>query len=229
MTGSVEIYQSKDGQSSVEVKFDGQTVWLSLNQISDLFGRDKSVISRHIRNIYKTGEFEESSTVAKNATVQIEGNREVERTVKYYNLDIVLSVGYRVNSKQGTQFRIWATDKLRKHLIEGYTTNQSRLKQLKQSVQLIQSTVDSQLIDHQQTKEIVDVLSEFALGLDILDGYDHQNLEIGKLDSESKYVIAYNEAKLAIEALRDKFGGSNLFGNEKDESFKGLAFRMELE
>lgn len=220
MSGKIEIYQAKDGQSSVEVTFDSKTVWLSLSQISELFGRDKSVISRHLRNIFTSGELADSATVAKNATVQIEGKRKVEREVKNYNLDAILSVGYRVNSKQGTQFRIWATDKLRRHLVDGFTANESRLKQLRQSVQLIRATVSSELLESQQVKEIVDVLSEFALGLDILDGYDHQNLEPSELHPHTKYVINYEEAKQAIEELRIKFGGSALFGNEKDKSFK---------
>lgn len=220
MSGKIEIYQTKNGQSSVEVTFEKETVWLSLNQISELFGRDKSVISRHLRNIYKDGELTESATVAKNAIVQIEGERTVERNIKSYNLDAILSVGYRVNSKQGTQFRIWATNKLREHLIKGYTINEYRLRQLKQSVQLIQSTVNSKQLESKQAKEIVEVLSEFALSLDILDGYDHQNLKIGSLNFQANYSINYDEAKQAIEELRIKFGGSSLFGNEKDESFK---------
>ena len=220
MSGKIEIYQTKDGRSSVQVTFDQETVWLSLNQISELFGRDKSVVSRHLRNIFRSGELSESATVAKNATVQIEGERSVRRDVTIYNLDAILSVGYRVNSKQGTQFRIWATDKLRKHLIDGYTANEYRLRQLQQSVELIQSTVNSDQIDSNQTKEIVDVLSQFALGLDILDGYDHQNLESGAVNPKTKYAIQYDEAKEAILVLKEKFGGSNLFGNEKDDSFK---------
>lgn len=220
MSGKIEIYQTNDNQCSVEVTFERETVWLSLNQISELFNRDKSVISRHLRNIYKDGELTEAATVAKNAIVQIEGKRTVERNIKIYNLDAILSVGYRVNSKQGTQFRIWATDKLREYLINGYTINEYRLRQLKQSVQLIQSTLHSQQLESKQVKEIVDVLSEFALSLDILDGYDHQNLEIGSLNFQTSYTINYYEAKQAIEELRIKYGGSSLFGNEKDESFK---------
>ena len=150
MPGKIEIYQTKNGKSSVEVTFDQETVWLNFNQISELFGRDKSVISRHLRNIYNSGELLESATVAKNATVQIEGSRRVQRDLNIYNLDAILSVGYRVNSKQGTQFRIWATDKLRKHLIDGYTANEFRLKQLRQlsrfavkQTQLTKSSVTS--------------------------------------------------------------------------------------
>src|SRR3989338_1557904 len=219
MNNSIEIYNSK-GETQIEVKFENETVWLSLNQISDLFGRDKSVISRHLRNIYKENELDESSTVAKNATVQIEGKRQVKRETVLYNLDAIISVGYRVNSKLGTQFRIWATNRLKEYLIKGFSINQSRLNQLKQSIKLIQSTTSSESLDNTQTKEIIELLTDYALGLDILDGYDNQSLEIREITEEASYKIEYQEAKLAINQLRDKFGGSKLFGNERDESFK---------
>jgi prophage maintenance system killer protein len=219
MNNSIEIYNAK-GETQIDVKFENETVWLSLNQISELFGRDKSVISRHLKNIYADNELSKSSTVAKNATVQIEGNREINREIEIYNLDAIISVGYRVNSKQGTQFRIWATNKLKEYLLKGYTINQNRLDQLKQSIKLIQSTSSSEQIDNQQSKEIVDVLADFALGLDILDGYDNQSLEIREVSESATYKIDYTEATQAIGELRNKFGGSALFGNEKDESFK---------
>ncbi len=217
MNNSVEIYNS-GGETQIEVKFEKETVWLSLNQITDLFGRDKSVISRHLRNIYKEGELEKEATVAKNATVQIEGKREIKRDIEFYNLDAIISVGYRVNSKQGTQFRIWATNKLKEYLIQGYSINQHRLDQLKQSIQLIQTS--TQELDSDQSREIISVLTDFALGLDILDGYDNQSLEIKDVSKEAIYKIEYQEAIEAIDQLKKKFGGSDLFGNEKDESFK---------
>jgi hypothetical protein len=220
MTSSIEIYELNNGGASVEVKFEGDTVWLNLNQLSELFGRDKSVISRHLRNIYQDGELNEMATVAKNATVQMEGNRRVKRDLEFYNLDAILSVGYRVNSKQGTHFRIWATQKLNDHRIKGFTANRERLKQLRQSVELIKTTVSSDGIESTQVKDVVQVLSDFALGLDILDGYDHQKLEIGETNLNTQYEIAYSDAKQAILDLKLKFGGSNLFGNEKDQSFR---------
>jgi len=125
----------------VIVKFDNETVWLSLNQLADLFGRDKSVISRHISNIYKEGELSKKSTVAKNATVQKEAGRKVKRIIEHYNLDVIISVGYRVNSKLGTQFRIWATQRLKDHLIKGYSINQKRLEQLQQTLRIIEKVV----------------------------------------------------------------------------------------
>jgi hypothetical protein len=154
------------------------------------------------------------ATVVKNATVQMEGNRRVKRDLEFYNLDAILSVGYRVNSKQGTHFRIWATQKLKDHLIKGFTANKERLKQLRPSVELIKTTVSSEGIESTQVKDVVQVLSDFALGLDILDGYDHQKLEIGETNLNTQYEIAYSDAKQAILDLKLKFGGSNLFGNE---------------
>ena len=219
MNNSIEIYNSK-GETQIDVKFENETVWLSLNQISELFGRDRSVISRHLRNIYKEEELNRDSTVAKNATVQIEGSREIKREIDIYNLDAIISVGYRVNSKQGTQFRIWATNKLKEHLVKGFTINQNRLNHLKQSIKLIQSTTSSEEIDNVQSKEIIEVLTDYALGLNILDGYDNQSLEIRDITKGSTYIIDYKEATDAINQLRNKFGGSELFGNEKDESFK---------
>ena len=146
MEKSIEIYKS-GGETQIEVRFEKETVWLNLNQISELFGRDKSVISRHLKKIFAEGELEQSATVAKNATVQTEGNRKVEREIETYNLDAILSVGYRVNSKQGTQFRIWATQRLKEHLVQGYTINKQRLSQLKQSIKLIQEAAITNDLD----------------------------------------------------------------------------------
>jgi prophage maintenance system killer protein len=219
MNNTIEIYNS-NGETQIDVTFEHETVWLSLNQIAKLFGRDKSVISRHLKNIYAEEELTWASTVAKNATVQMEGKRQIKREIEIYNLDAIISVGYRVNSKQGTQFRIWATNKLKEHLVNGFTINQNRLNQLKQSIKLIQSTTSSEVIDHFQSKEIIDVLTDFALGLEILNGYDNQSLEIRDTTSGASYIIDYKEATDAIHQLKVKFGGSELFGNEKDASFK---------
>ncbi|MBP9152201.1 MAG: virulence protein RhuM/Fic/DOC family protein [Flavobacteriales bacterium] len=219
MENSIEIYNS-EGETRIEVRFEQETVWLSLNQISELFGRDKSVISRHLKKIYDDDELNRLSTVAKNATVQMEGNRKVEREIETYNLDAILSVGYKVNSKQGTQFRIWATQRLKEHLIQGYTINKQRLSQLKQSVKLIQTAVASEALDSNQSKEIIEVLTDFALGLDILDGYDNQSLQVTDITEAASYKISYKEAIEAIAQLREKFGGSELFGKEKDASFR---------
>ena len=185
-----------------------------------MFARDKSVVSRHLKNIYSSGELDQNSTVAKNATVQIEGGRQVIRELEFYNLDVIISIGYRVNSKVGTHFRQWATQRLKDYLIKGYAVNQERLSQLQQSFQLIREAALSEDFSKSQVKEIIDVLADYAIGLDILDGYDKQNLELGMVQPNPVFQISYQEAKLAIEELRIKFGGSALFGNEKDDSFK---------
>ncbi len=213
----MEIFQVKDSEITVQVKLEKETIWLSLNQIATLFERDKSVISRHLKNIFKEEELDYILVVAKNATTALDGKT---YQVEYYNLDAIISVGYRVNSKRGTQFRIWATKILKENLVNGFTVNQKRLDELKQSIKLIQNTISNGELSNDETKEIVDVLSDYTLGLDVLDGYDHQNLEIIGLNFETSYLINYNESKIAIEELRIKFGGSTLFGNEKDGSFK---------
>ena len=218
MNSSLEIYRS-EGQTQIDVRFENETVWLSLNQISSMFARDKSVVSRHLKNIYSSGELDQNSTVAKNATVQIEGGRQVIRELEFFNLDVIISIGYRVNSKVGTHFRQWATQRLKDYLIKGYAVNQERLSQLQQSFQLIREAALSEDFSKSQVKEIIDVLADYAIGLDILDGYDKQNLELGKVQPNPVFQISYQEAKLAIEELRIKFGGSALFGNEKDDSF----------
>ena len=219
MNSSLEIYRS-EGETQIDVKFENETVWLSLNQISSMFARDKSVVSRHLKNIYSSGELDQNSTVAKNATVQIEGGRQVIRELEFYNLDVIISIGYRINSKVGTHFRQWASQRLKDYLIKGYTVNQERLSQLQQSFQLIREAALSEDFSKSQVKEIIDVLADYAIGLDILDGYDKQNLELGMVQPNPVFQISYQEAKLAIEELRIKFGGSTLFGNEKDDSFK---------
>ena len=219
MNSSLEIYRS-EGETQIDVRFENETVWLSLNQISSMFARDKSVVSRHLKNIYSSGELDQNSTVAKNATVQIEGGRQVIRELEFYNLDVIISIGYRVNSKVGTHFRQWASQRLKDYLIKGYAVNQERLSQLQQSFQLIREAALSEDFSKSQVKEIIDVLADYAIGLDILDGYDKQNLELGKVQPNPVFQISYQEAKLAIEELRIKFGGSALFGNEKDDSFK---------
>ncbi len=149
--GEIVVYEDPDGSVRVDARLDQETVWLSLTQIAELFDRDKSVISRHLRNIYRTGELERTATVAKNATVQREGEREVVRHLEYFNLDAILSVGYRVNSKRGTQFRIWATRVLRDHLVRGYTLNEKRLaerglQEARDTLELLARTLERQAL-----------------------------------------------------------------------------------
>ena len=219
MKSSLEIYRS-EGETQIEVRFENETVWLNRSQIAILFGRDIKTIGKHLTTIFSEGELVRLGTVANFATVQNEGLREVERQIEFYNLDVIISLGYRVKSKEGTHFRQWATQRLKDYLIKGYAVHQERLSQLQQSFQLIREAALSDDFSKAQVKEIIDVLADYALGLDILDGYDKQNLERGMVQPNSIFQISYQEAKVAIEELRIKFGGSLLFGNEKDDSFK---------
>ncbi|WP_339608655.1 virulence protein RhuM/Fic/DOC family protein [uncultured Roseivirga sp.] len=214
------VFKPSQGETEYQVVLDknAETLWATELQIAEIFGRDRTVINRHIKNSFKEGELDEVSTSAKIAQVRTEGGRKIQREVVHYNLDVIITVGYRVKSPLATEFRKWATNKLKDYLVKGYTINQNRLDQLKQSIKLIQTS--TQELESDQSKEIISVLTDFALGLDILDGYDNQSLEIREVTKESKYKIDYNEAIEAINQLRIKFGGSKLFGNEKDDSFK---------
>ena len=223
--GEIVIYQTKGGNTALEVKLEKETVWLNLNQMADLFERDKSVISRHIRNIYEETELAPNSTVAKYATVQIEGGRKIERAIEYYNLDMILSVGYRVNSKQGTQFRIWANRILKEHLVQGYTMNEKRLleqrqqiRKLHQAITLIERSMLEQVADLHDARAIVSLLSSFAKGLQILDDYDHENLEQNGMTHKAAVMVEKHDFLAVVEAMRRDFD-SAVFGQPKDSSF----------
>ncbi|MBA4300113.1 MAG: cytochrome C biogenesis protein CycH [Cyclobacterium sp.] len=221
-TNELVIFKSSKVGIEFQVILDGKhdTVWVTEQQLTELFGKARRTIGEHIRNIYKEGELDQDSTWRKFRQVQMEGEREVNRNISVYNLDVVISVGYRVKSPVGVEFRKWATQRLKDYLIKGYAVNQQRLSQLQQSFKLIREAALSEDFSKSQVREIIDILSDYAMGLDILDGYDKQNLELGKVERNPVFQISYREAKLAIEELRIKFGGSSLFGNEKDDSFK---------
>jgi prophage maintenance system killer protein len=215
--GFVKFTSSTSGQS-LEVLLDEnkETIWASEQQIAALFERDRTVVSKHIKNIFTEKELIQDSVCAKFAHTANDGKT---YRVTQYNLDVIISVGYRVKSKIATQFRIWATKTLKDHLIQGYSINQKRLDQLKKTVQLIERT--SKITSSTaKTKDLIQVLSDYTKALDILDDYDHQKLNKKTFGENVLFKIDYNEAKEAIEQLRIKFGGSTLFGNEKDQSFK---------
>ncbi|MBD1434965.1 virulence RhuM family protein [Sphingobacterium sp. DN00404] len=199
--GEIIIYQGNNKDIQIEVQFENETFWLSLNQIAALFEKDKSVISRHLNNIYKEGELDVDSTVAKNATVQYEGSRKVKRTIEYYNLDAIISVGYRVNSKRGTQFRQWATQRLKEHLVQGYTINQKRLEELQQTVQFIaEKAKDVENVD--EAKVIMDIISQYTQSFVLLNQFDSNSIEPKKLNENITYEINYAEARIAIAELK---------------------------
>ncbi|GAA0540425.1 virulence RhuM family protein [Chitinophaga japonensis] len=220
----VIIYQTPDGQTSIDVTLEDDTVWLSLNQISVLFDRDKSVISRHISNIFKEKELERDSVVAKNATTAADGKTYL---VDYYNLDVVISIGYRIKSQRGTQFRIWANKILKDYLIKGYALNEKRLKEqnqqlasLKHTVKLLENVLKSKPLIADEATGLLKVITDYAYALEVLDKYDHQQLSIRATTPAALFRITYAEGMKAIQKLRAQFGGSALFGNEKDQSFQ---------
>ena len=221
MENQIEIYTSPDGSTQIEVQFEGDTFWLNLNQISSLFEKDKSVISRHLSNIYKEGELVRNSTVAKNATVQIEADREVKREIEYYNLDAILSVGYRVNSKRGTQFRQWATKRLKDYLIEGIAINEKRLAQKNKEIQVLHDGIrilGRAIEDQAMNNENYAFLHQFSVGLQLLDDYDHESLdENGKHTNKAEYP-SMAEYMDIVEKMRAEFN-SDVFGKEKDSGF----------
>ena len=222
---SIEIYTPSNGHTQIQVQFEKDTVWLNLNQIAELFERDKSVISRHFNNIFKEGELDKASTVAKNATVQQEGNREVSRDVEYYNLDAILSVGYRVNSKQGTQFRIWASQRLKEYLIEGVSINKRRLQELEKIVNIIENTESLDRNELSETKGLLNILKNYTKSFVLLNQYDSSTLELNNLEENIIYEIDYQEALSAIAIVKadliKKNEATELFGNQKDKTFQG--------
>ncbi|MBR1949622.1 MAG: virulence protein RhuM/Fic/DOC family protein [Bacteroidales bacterium] len=224
-TSSIIMYITEDNQISLDVKLENETVWLSQSQMALLFDTDRTSILRHIKNIYKIGELEENSTCAKIAQVRIEGTRNVTREIPFYNLDMIISVGYRVNSIRGTQFRIWANRILKEYLIKGYAINDKikleHYNELKDAVRLLAHTVHSQeQLSGEQSKELFSVINDYVYALDTLDNYDYQQIEIKDTTKEERFRATYENAMEAINRLKPKFGGSALFANEKDGSFK---------
>lgn len=225
LNNKIVIYQSEDGKTQLDVKLEGETVWLSQSQMSELFQTDRTVINRHIKNIYKSGELDEKATCAKNAQVRLEGNRTVTRNIPYYNLDVIISVGYRVNSIRGTRFRQWANSVLKQYLIKGYTVNEQIRKQqiveLRQLVQVMGRTIQQQPVPvTDESNALFNVVIDYTYALDTLDNYDYQRLSIAKTTKEEPFHATYDNAMREIDMLRNKFSGSVLFGNEKDDSFK---------
>lgn len=229
MNKEIAIYTRKDGQTQIEVQFKNETFWLSLNQIAELFERDKSVISRHLKNILNERELDRNLVVAKNATTAADGKT---YEVEFYNLDAIISVGYRVNSMKGTQFRQWATQRLKEHLVQGYSLNEKRLRQLsqnmrqlKQTVELVQKTATNET-SLNEAKGLLDIITNYTQSFVLLNQYDSNSIETNRLNEAITYEIKYDEAKQAIAELKNqliaKKEATELFGNEKDKSFSGV-------
>lgn len=219
-TGEILLYQTQDGSTNIEVKLEQDTVWLNRQQLSSLFDRDIKTIGKHINNALKE-ELNEISVVAKFATTASDGK--IYQT-EHYNLDMIISIGYRVKSNRGVQFRIWANRVLKEYLIKGYAINEKIKSQqyddLKQTVKLLSNVLESKDLSADEATGLLQVITDYTYALDTLDRYDYQELEVEHTTEEEAFRATYENAKKAIQVLYDKFGGNNLFGNEKDESFK---------
>ena len=222
---SIVIYQTDDGQTQIDVRLENDTVWLSQAQMAELFQKTTQNITMHIRNAYKEGELDEETTCKEFLHVQTEGARKVTRTVKFYDLDVIISVGYRVKSKRGTAFRIWARNVLKDYLIKGFAVNErirhEQVGELRQLVGVLGRTILNQpALSSEDGQALFAVVTDYANALDTLDDYDYQRLRIKETTLEDRFHATYENAIQAIETLREKFGASALFGNEKDDSFK---------
>ena len=215
----IVIYQTEDGQTQIDVRLENETVWLTTAQMAMLFDKEESNIRRHVINVFNEGELERENNVQK---IHVNG---VKKPVPLYNLDVIISIGYRVKSKRGTAFRIWARKVLKEYLVKGYAVNErirkEQIAELRQLVQMVGRTIQSQQIEpNDENQALFDIVVDYTYALDTLDDYDYQRLKVAETTQEDKFHATYENAMEAIRTLREKFGGSTLFGNEKDDSFK---------
>jgi prophage maintenance system killer protein len=222
--GEIIMYQTPDGATNLDVRLVNETIWLTQAQMINLFDSSKANISEHIKHIYLTRELEKLATVRKLRTVRFEGKREVYRELDYYNLDMIIAVGYRVNTKMGTQFRIWANRVLKEYIIRGYVVDHrvkvEQLEDLKRTVKLLSNVIDNNSLSANEATGLLKVITDYTYALDTLDRYDYQTLEINETTQEDFFRATYEDAMGAIDTLRKKFGSGDLFGNEKDQSFQ---------
>jgi len=213
--GEVALYRAADGKISLEVRLEKETLWLTQKQMAMLFDTARSEITKHLRNIFNSGELEEKSNVQK---MHIPGS---DKPVAFYNLDVIISVGYRVNSKRGTQFRIWATQVLRDHLLKGYTVNAKRLEELKQAIHVVARVAERRRLSGDEATALLKVVSEYSFALNLLDDYDHGRPPEVTAKPQPTVPVSLDEARRIVTVLRERFGGSPLFGKEKDEGLEG--------
>ena len=221
---NIEIYKTESGETEISVRLEKDSVWLSLAQLTELFQRDKSVISRHLSNLFKERELERNSVVAKYATTANDGK---VYQIDFYNLDVIISVGYRIKSQQGTQFRIWANKILKEYLIKGFSINETKirqqkeqLKELQNSVKILGNVLNYKALSNDESVGLLKIISDYAYALDILDQYDYQTLEIKDTSGKATYWLTYEEAIKQIMLAKKAHGNSDLFCREKDESFR---------
>lgn len=219
------IYEADNGQTQIDVAFKSETVWLSQAQITSLFNRDRTVITRHINNIFKEGELERNQVCANFAHTATDGKIYL---VEHYNLDVIISVGYRVKSKRGTQFRIWANKILKEYLLQGYAVNErllqertQQLQELKNVVQLQEKVISEYPLNTDESVGHIKIIAQYSRALNLLDDYDHQRLSLPDKGSQEVFKISYNEARKAIDELGKQTKFKGLFWREKDDSFKG--------
>ena len=221
---NIVIYQTPDGETCVDVRLEGDTVWLSRMQIAELLQTKPQNISLHIGNIFREQELDANSTRKDFFLVQTEGKREVSRRIQLYNLDVIISVGYRVKSKRATQFRIWANKVLKEYIIKGYVINHNakaeQLEELKQTIAIMNNVIAAHQVTKDEAIGLLRVISDYTYALDTLDRYDFQQLEISNVTTLEGFRATYENAMEALRTLKRRFGESALFANEKDESFK---------
>jgi prophage maintenance system killer protein/biotin operon repressor len=213
--GEVVLYQRDDGTPALEVRLDTDTVWLSQQQIAELFQASRTNVVEHIRNVYAEGELIESATCRNFRQVRTEGSRQVERELPFYNLDVIISVGYRVKSKVATQFRIWATDRLRQYLVDGYAINEQRLEQLGAIVQILGRSADELIAG------VADVLAGYLPGLTMLRDYDEGNIN-ALPDAIPGWTLTLDDARTIIEQVGAEFPADSLFGRERGDTLAGV-------
>ncbi len=225
--GQIVIYQAADGSIATEVRLEGETVWLSQKQMAELFDKDVRTINEHVINAFEEGELAREATIRKFRIVRQEGRRQVEREIEHYNLDVIISVGYRVNSKKGTQFRIWASNVLKQYLLQGYALNQQKLEaqqeklaELKQAIALSARLIHNKNLSTEESQGILAILEKYSHALTVLDDYDHQRLQVVGTRTPGMPKITYAEAMGQIRLWRSRENLGGLFGNEKDDSFK---------
>ena len=221
----IVIYQTEDGQTQIDVRLENETVWLTQAQMAELFKSSRTNVLEHIQHIYEDEELEKEATCRNFRQVRQEGKRTVNRAIIMYNLDMIISVGYRVNSKRGVKFRQWANRVLKDYLVKGYAVNErirhEQIGELRQLVGMLGRTLQNQeVISNDETTALFEVVTDYTYALDTLDNYDYERLSIDKTTKEEPFHATYENAMEAIDGLREKFGGSVLFGNEKDDSFK---------
>jgi len=226
-TGEIVLYAPAAKGSQIEVRLEGETIWLTQAQMAEIFGVSADSIGVHLRNIYASKELNKKPTTEVFSVVRPEGKRHIKRTLTHYSLDAILSVGYRVNSKKGTQFRIWANRILKEYLLKGYVLNEEKLKKQEEKIKDLQKAVNiianiasrRELVSDEATA-LIKILQDYSYALDVLDQYDYGKLQISSVSKKKGFRLDYQKGMAVIDTLRSKFGGSDLFGREKDGSFQ---------